>query len=85
VGTGRFLWSFFVDDTPEVLVFTLVIVGSAYGLRNERDIAVVVLPLIAVVGLVFGVWRACRRSEGVSQADHQPRPGASIHDEGSVT
>ena len=60
VTTGRFLWSFFIDDTPEVLVAVAIIVGAAYGLRHERDIALAALPLLAIAGLAFGVWRACR-------------------------
>jgi len=60
--TGRFLWSFFVDDTPEVLVAALVIVVAAFALRHERAGAVVVLPLLAIAGLGFGVWRASRSS-----------------------
>jgi hypothetical protein len=64
-GTGRFLWSFFVDDTPEVLVIVAVIVGAAYALRHHNALAVAVLPLVTVVGLGLCVWRACRARPAV--------------------
>lgn len=56
--TVRFLWSFLFDDTPEVLLVAAAVVGAAYGLRHERAAAVVVLPLLAVLGLGLTVWRA---------------------------
>jgi len=57
---GRFLWSFFVDDTPEVLVVVAVIVAGAYALRGHDALAVAVLPLVASAGLALCVWRAVR-------------------------
>ncbi len=62
--SGRFLWSFFVDDTPEVPVIVAMIVGAAYGLRHHNTLAVVVVPTLAIAGLCFCVWRACRSRAG---------------------
>jgi len=69
---GRFLWSFLVDDTPEVPVIVAVIVGAAYGLRHHNTLAVVVVPALAVAGLCFCVRRACRSRAGHRDGDSLP-------------
>ena len=68
--TGRFLWSFFVDDTPEVPIVVAAIVGAAVALGHWGALAVVVLPLLGVGGLTLCVWRGCRaRSRANEPAD----------------
>jgi len=57
---ARFVWDFLVGDTPEVLVVVLVIVGAAYALGGHGAVGVVLLPLLAVAGLGFSVWRGYR-------------------------
>jgi hypothetical protein len=61
---GRFWWEFLVGDTPELFFATLVVVGVALLLRHERPVAVVLLPLLAVVMLVASAFRGRRRASG---------------------
>lgn len=76
LATGRFLWSFVIDDTPEVLVAAVVIVGAALALRHWRAVAVAALPLLTVAGLGLGVWRGYRRRVGEMKAE--PRPTTPV-------
>lgn len=59
---GHFWWDFLVGDTPELFVATLVIVGLAFLLRHQHDIAFVILPLLTVVFLLTSTLRGRRRS-----------------------
>jgi len=63
VAFGRFWWEFLVGDTPELFVAVLVLVGVAFALRSHRVVAVIVLPVLAVVFLSASVYRGrVRRS-----------------------
>jgi hypothetical protein len=61
---GHFWWDFLVGDAPEFLIGTGAIVAVALLLRHERTVAIVVLPVMAVVLLVASTVRAARRSSG---------------------
>ena len=64
-GFAMFWWDLLVGDTPELFVATLVSVGAVALLSDvahERTLAVVALPLTAVVSLTLSVRRARRRS-----------------------
>ncbi len=61
---GAFWWDFLIGDTPELFVATLVIVVLALLLRHEHDVAVVLLPVAAVVFLIASTLRGRRRSSG---------------------
>jgi hypothetical protein len=61
VAFGRFWWDFLVGDTPELFLAMLVLVGVAFGLRHERIVAVIVLPLLAAVFLVASALRGRTR------------------------
>jgi hypothetical protein len=54
---GRFWWDFLVGDTPELTLTALVIVGAAFALAPHRDVALVVLPAVAVAALVVSAAR----------------------------
>ena len=60
-GFGMFWWDFLVGDTPELFVAALVIIG-AIALVSEKwhhnGVAVVLLPILAVVALTISVKRA---------------------------
>jgi hypothetical protein len=62
-GFGRFWWDFLVGDTPEIFVAALVVLGvvaliSLVGHLNT--LAVVALPLLAILTLGLSVLRASR-------------------------
>jgi hypothetical protein len=59
---GHFWWDFLVGDTPELFVATLVIVGSALLLRHHRVVAVIVLPVMAIVFLLLSALRGRQRN-----------------------
>ena len=59
---GHFWWDFLVGDAPELFVATLVIVGSALLLRHHRDVAIIVLPVMAIVFLLLSALRGRRRT-----------------------
>jgi hypothetical protein len=65
-GFGQFWWDFLVGDTPELFVAALVIIG-VIALLSERGhfntVAVVVLPVLAVVALAGSLVRAVRLSQ----------------------
>jgi hypothetical protein len=61
---GRFLWDFFVGESPASFVATLVVVGAAFALRHTGWLAAVVLPVLVVATLVAGAYRGRRRSLG---------------------
>jgi hypothetical protein len=54
---GRFWWDFLVGDTPELFVATAVVVASALLLRHHREVAIFVLPAMAIVFLVASTLR----------------------------
>jgi hypothetical protein len=64
-GFGRFWWEFLVGDTPELFVAALVIIG-VIALLSEgghfNTVAVVVLPVLAVLALATSLARALRLS-----------------------
>jgi hypothetical protein len=61
---GAFWWDFLVGDTPELFVATLVIVVLALLLRHHGDVAVILLPVAAVVFLIGSTLRGRRDSSG---------------------
>jgi hypothetical protein len=58
---GHFWWDFLVGDTPGLFVAVLVIVALALLLRHHRDVALVVLPALAVLSLVGSTLRGRQR------------------------
>lgn len=62
-GFGRFWWDFLVGDTPELFVAALVIIG-VIALLSERGhfnaVAIVVLPVLAILALASSLLRAVR-------------------------
>jgi hypothetical protein len=64
-GFARFWWDFLVGDTPEIFVAVLIIIG-VIALVSERGhlnaVAIVVLPVLAVLTLFTSLWRATRAS-----------------------
>jgi hypothetical protein len=63
---ASFWWDFLVGDTPELFVATALIVGVALALRHHRDIAIVVLPVLAVAFLLISTLRGRRGSSDPS-------------------
>lgn len=64
-GFGRFWWDFLVGDTPELFVAALVIIGSTALLSETghlNDVAIIVLPVLAVLALAASLMRAVRTS-----------------------
>jgi hypothetical protein len=61
---GAFWWNFLIGDTPELFAATVVIVVLALVLRHDRVVAVVVLPLAAVLFLIASTLRGRRGSSG---------------------
>jgi hypothetical protein len=64
-GFGRFWWDFLVGDTPELFVAALVIIGATALLSEAghfNDVAIVVLPVLAVLALAASLARAVRSS-----------------------
>ncbi len=59
---GRFWKDFLIGDAPELFVGTLVLVGAALALHTHRAVAVIVLPLIAIVFLGGSVLRGRAKS-----------------------
>lgn len=59
-GFAMFWWDFLVGDTPELFVAAIVIIGVVAGLSawHHRALAVVVLPVLAVIALAVSVARA---------------------------
>jgi hypothetical protein len=68
---GAFWWDFLVGDTPELFVATLVIVGLALLLRHQRVIAVILLPVLAIVFLLASTLRGRQRRPSDKR---QPKP-----------
>ena len=59
---GHFWWDFLIGDTPELFVATLILVGVAIGLHHQKWVAIVALPLLAILFLLGSVWRGRSRS-----------------------
>ena len=58
-----FWWDFLVGDTPELFAAVLVIIGAVALARivlQENALAIVLLPLLAIVALAVSVRRAQR-------------------------
>jgi hypothetical protein len=60
---GAFWWDFLVGDSPETAVVVVVVVVAALLLRHHGVIAIVVLPLLAIAGLLVSVHRGRRPRE----------------------
>jgi len=64
-GFAMFWWDFLVGDTPEITVAVVVIIGVTALLSESAHVnavAIVALPLLAVVALAVSVQRARRKS-----------------------
>jgi len=62
-GFGMFWWDFLVGDTPELFAAVLVIIGAVALSRivlQENALAIVLLPLLAIIALALSVYRAQR-------------------------
>jgi len=62
---GRFWWDFLIGDTPELFVAALVIIGAialVSDVGHFNGVAIVLLPLMAVLALVLSLARAKRAS-----------------------
>ncbi len=60
-GFGLFWWDFLIGDTPELFVAVLVIIGVVALLSTAwhvNTVAVVALPVLAIVALTISVKRA---------------------------
>lgn len=57
-----FLVDFFVGDTPELFVAALVVVGAAFALAHNGAAAVVALPAVAVLAVLWSASRGRRRA-----------------------
>ncbi len=60
-GFGLFWWDFLIGDTPELFVAVLVIIGVVALLSTAwhvNSVAVVALPVLAIVALTISVKRA---------------------------
>jgi hypothetical protein len=55
--TAHFVLDLLAIDTPEVIVTTCTVLVLALLLHRETALAVVVLPVVALVGLSVGIWR----------------------------
>jgi hypothetical protein len=62
VAFGRFWWEFLIGENPDAFVGAVVIIGAALLLRHERDVAIVVVPVLAVVALVGSAYRGRKRA-----------------------
>jgi hypothetical protein len=52
---GSFWWDFLVGDTPELFIAALLIIVVALLLRHDHVLAVIVLPVMAVLSLMASV------------------------------
>jgi hypothetical protein len=64
-GFAMFWWDFLVGDTPELFIAALLIIGVIASLRGAgyNAIAVVALPVLAVLSLGISVRRAINSSK----------------------
>ncbi|HWE68444.1 MAG TPA: hypothetical protein VG298_17525 [Acidimicrobiales bacterium] len=65
---GHFWWDFLVGDTPELFFATVVIVVTALLLRHQRAVAVVLLPVMAIIFLIGSAYRGRRRESKSGRA-----------------
>ena len=62
-GFGLFWWDFLIGDTPELFVAAIVIIGVVSLLSRVAHlnaVAVIALPLLAIVALGLSIRRAVR-------------------------
>lgn len=59
---GRFVWDFFVGESPAAAVVTLLVVGAAFALRHQGWVAAAALPVLVLAALAGGAYRGRRRS-----------------------
>lgn len=60
-GFAMFWWDFLVGDTPELFVAALVIIGAVSLISESwhaNTVAVIVLPVLAILALSISVKRA---------------------------
>ncbi len=75
-----FWWDFLIGDTPELFFATGAIVVAALLTRHHGDLAVILLPAMAVVFLVASTIRGRKRtpdpvsSSGTSSAGSDSSP-----------
>jgi hypothetical protein len=76
---GAFWWDFLVGDTPELFVATVVIVVLALIVGHHRVLAMILLPVLAVLFLVVSAYRGRRRTpaatSGAGDEGASPKEG----------
>jgi Ca2+/Na+ antiporter len=65
---GNFWWDFLVGDTPELFVATVIIVVLALIVGHHRTLAMILLPVLAVLFLVLSAYRGRQRTAGADSA-----------------
>lgn len=66
-GFGMFWWDFLVGDTPELFVAAVVIIGVVAVISETwraNTVAVITLPVLAILALAFSVKRASDATRG---------------------
>ena len=66
VAFGRFWWEFLIGENPDAFVGAVVVIAAALLLRHERNVAIVVIPILTVVALVGSAYRGRKRFTGGS-------------------
>ena len=58
----NFWWDFLVGDTPELFVAAMLIVVVAIIVRPHSSVAVILLPLLAILALAASTYRGAKAS-----------------------
>lgn len=72
-----FLVDFFVGDTPELFVAALVVVGAAFALAHANTAAVVAVPAVAVLAVLWSASRGRRRAISAATTARERRTQGS--------
>jgi hypothetical protein len=71
---GNFWWDFLVGDTPELFVATVIIVVLALIVGHHRTLAMILLPVLAILFLVVSAYRGRRRAPEATSRDEGASP-----------